>query len=145
MWSQKGQASVVSKAAVRHGNHELPCRTAERVSDRYPHPFGHDHQRVEGRTEGVTGSGRFGVCLFLGRKRKIKKWLQKGFDIVIYIRYLRFGNRAITWAPQNFLQFFQGLSWTILAAHAGFPGHGGRKHSKTPSATWRIGFTFSDF
>ena len=76
---KKGK-KVVSEAAIRHGNHELPCRTAERPSDRYPHPFGHDHQRVEGRTEGVAGSGRFGVCLFLGRKRKIKKWFQKGFD-----------------------------------------------------------------
>ena len=55
MCSKKGK-KVVEKADVRHGNHELPCRSAERPSDRHSHPIGHDNQRIEGRTEGVAGS-----------------------------------------------------------------------------------------
>ena len=54
----------------------------------------------------------FGFVCFLGGKKRLKKWFQKGFDnCYLYWIYLRFGNRARTWAPHNFLQFFEGPSW----------------------------------
>ena len=117
----KKDKKVVEQADVCHGNHELPCRTAERPSDRHSHPIGHDHQRVEGRTEGVAGSVNkpfWGIVC--RRKRKIRKsgfrrvWITVIYIFILDISLVRWcsmatdGNRAITLAPPD-LQFFQGL------------------------------------